>query len=70
MDDNSLRICLLVPCYNEGLTIRKVITDFKRELPGVEVYVYDNNSSDQTTDEALAAGAVVRPERRQGKGNV
>jgi len=70
MNDNSLRICLLVPCYNEGLTIRKVITDFKRELPEVEVYVYDNNSSDQTIDEALAAGAIVRHERRQGKGNV
>lgn len=65
-----MKICLLVPCYNEGLTIRKVVSDFKKELPDIEVYVYDNNSSDNTTEEARAAGAFVKRECRQGKGNV
>ena len=65
-----MKTCLLIPCYNEGLTIRKVVDDFKREVPDLEVYVYDNNSTDNTVEEALSAGAIVRKERRQGKGNV
>lgn len=65
-----MKICLLVPCYNEGLTIAKVVADFRRELPNADIYVYDNNSSDNTVDEALRVGATVRCERKQGKGNV
>lgn len=65
-----MKICLLVPCYNEALTIARVVADFRRELPDAEIYVYDNNSSDDTAGEALRAGAIVRRERRQGKGNV
>lgn len=64
------KICLLVPCYNEALTIGKVVDDFKRELPDVEIYVYDNNSTDGTAGRAREAGAVVRNELRQGKGAV
>lgn len=64
------KIAVLIPCYNEAKTIEKVVTDFKRELPEAVVYVYDNNSSDHTDDIARAAGAVVRYERQQGKGNV
>lgn len=63
-------IAVLIPCYNEGLTIRKVVTDFRKELPEAEIYVYDNNSKDNTVEEALKAGAIVRYEYRQGKGNV
>ena len=55
-----MKTCLLIPCYNEGLTIRKVVDDFKREVPDLEVYVYDNNSTDNTVEEALSAGAIVR----------
>ena len=65
-----MRIAVLIPCYNEGLTIRKVVEDFRRELPDAIVYVYDNNSSDDTRSEAEAAGAVVRHEWVQGKGSV
>lgn len=64
------RVAVLIPCYNEAVTIGKVIDDFKRELPGADVYVYDNNSSDGTADIARAHGATVRCEPRQGKGNV
>ncbi len=64
------KICLLVPCYNEGITIRKVVDDFRRELPEADIYVYDNNSTDNTVAEAEAAGAQVRREPLQGKGNV
>ncbi len=64
------RIAVLRPCCNEGLTIRRVVEDFRRELPTATVYVYDNRSSDNTSDEARAAGAVVRLERWPGKGNV
>lgn len=63
-------IAVLIPCYNEALTIEKVITDFKRELPEATIYVYDNNSSDNTAEIARNAGAVVRFEHQQGKGNV
>ena len=58
------------PCYNEAVTIGKVIDDFHRELPGATVYVYDNNSTDGTSQIALKHGATVRLEPRQGKGNV
>lgn len=64
------KIAVLIPCYNESKTIRKVIEDFKRVLPEAVVYVYDNNSSDGTDQIAREAGAVVRYERQQGKGNV
>lgn len=64
------KTAVLIPCYNEGLTIRKVVTDFRRELPEADIYVYDNNSKDNTVEEATAAGAIVRHEYRQGKGNV
>ena len=63
-------IAVIVPCYNEALTIAKVVDDFKRVLPAATVYVYDNNSSDDTAKIAAEHGAVVRRERRQGKGNV
>ncbi|MGH2101783.1 glycosyltransferase family 2 protein [Aerococcus urinaeequi] len=63
-------IAVLIPCYNEALTIEKVIIDFKRELPEATIYVYDNNSSDNTAEIAKNAGAVVRFEHQQGKGNV
>lgn len=64
------KIAVLVPCYNEELTIEKVIKDFKKELPEAEIYVYDNNSKDKTAEIAKKAGAIVRTENRQGKGNV
>lgn len=63
-------VAVLVPCYNESVTIAKVVDDFRRELPGARVYVYDNNSTDGTGRIAAEHGAVVRVERRQGKGNV
>ncbi len=61
---------VIIPCYNEAVTIGKVIDDFHRELPGATVYVYDNNSTDGTSQIALEHGATVRLEPRQGKGNV
>ncbi len=64
------RIAVLVPCYNEALTIRSVIEDFRRVLPEADIYVYDNNSRDGTREIAQKAGAIVRTEGRQGKGNV
>ena len=63
-------VAVLIPCYNESRTIEKVVTDFRRVLPQATVYVYDNNSSDGTAEIAARAGAVVRKERMQGKGNV
>ena len=63
-------IAILIPCYNEGKTINKVVTDFKEVLPEAKIYVYDNNSSDNTAEEARQAGAIVRSEFMQGKGNV
>jgi glycosyltransferase involved in cell wall biosynthesis len=65
-----MKTAVLVPCYNEELTIAKVVNDFKKELPDAVVYVYDNNSTDNTIKEALQAGAVVKKVKRQGKGNV
>ncbi|MCC7325295.1 MAG: glycosyltransferase [Burkholderiales bacterium] len=64
------RVAVLVPCYNEALTVAKVVTDFRAALPGCAVYVYDNRSTDGTGDVARAAGAVVRREERRGKGGV
>ncbi|ROZ29034.1 glycosyltransferase family 2 protein, partial [Enterococcus avium] len=64
------KIAILLPCYNEAMTIKKVINDFQRELPGADIYVYDNNSTDETYQIALEAGAIVKKEPRQGKGNV
>lgn len=64
------RIAVLIPCYNEAQTIEKVVNDWKRELPEAAIYVYDNNSSDETAAIAEKAGAVVRHEYMQGKGNV
>jgi len=64
------KIAVLVPCYNEELTVKKVIKDFKKQLPEADIYVYDNNSKDKTYDIALKAGAIVKKEPNQGKGNV
>jgi glycosyltransferase involved in cell wall biosynthesis len=63
-------IAVLVPCYNEEVTISTVVADFRRVLPEATIYVYDNNSTDRTVEMARAAGAVVRSEPLQGKGNV
>lgn len=64
------RVAIIVPCYNEEAAIRTVVTDLRTALPDAIVYVYDNNSSDDTAQEAVAAGAVLRREPRKGKGNV
>ena len=64
------RVAVLIPCYNESKTIEKVVRDFRRALPDAAIYVYDNNSSDGTGEIAARAGAIVRRERMQGKGNV
>lgn len=64
------RIAVLIPCFNEERTIGKVVTDFKKTLPDAAVYVYDNNSNDRTAAVARDAGAIVRKETLQGKGNV
>ena len=64
------KIAVLIPCYNEAKTIKKVVEDFKRELPEATIYVYDNNSKDGTDKIAREAGAIVKYETRQGKGNV
>jgi glycosyltransferase involved in cell wall biosynthesis len=64
------RVAVLVPCYNEEAAIAKVVRDFRASLPGAVIYVYDNNSRDHTAERAREAGAVVRREERQGKGNV
>lgn len=64
------KIAVLIPCYNESLTIKKVVCDFKKYLPEASIYVYANNSSDGTDEIARDAGAIVRYEHQQGKGNV
>lgn len=64
------KIAVLIPCYNESKTIAKVVGDFKKQLLEANIYVYDNNSTDNTADIARQAGAIVRYEQRQGKGNV
>jgi glycosyltransferase involved in cell wall biosynthesis len=66
----SPRIAVLIPCYNEAGAIESVVTDFLTALPDATVYVYDNNSTDDTTERAARAGAIVRIETLQGKGNV
>lgn len=64
------KIAVLIPCYNEEITIEKVIEDYRAALPDADIYVYDNNSTDETAIIAEKAGAIVRYEYRQGKGNV
>jgi glycosyltransferase involved in cell wall biosynthesis len=66
----SCRIAVLIPCYNEAVTIAKVIHDFKAALPAADIFVFDNNSSDESVELAAKAGAFVRKVRYQGKGNV
>src|SRR6201747_59980 len=66
----SLRIAVLVPCFNEEAAVAIVVADFRKALPAAEIFVYDNNSSDRTIAVAVEAGAKVRSERRQGKGHV
>ena len=66
----GLGVAVLIPCYNEAATIAKVVGDFRAALPEATIYVYDNNSTDDTASIAAAAGAIVRHESRQGKGNV
>mgnify|MGYP004649690201 CR=1 FL=1 len=64
------KIAVLIPCYNEELTIEKVIKDFRKELPNADIYVYNNNSKDKTKEIAIKNGAIVVDEYKQGKGNV
>ncbi len=70
MKKDNAKIAVLIPCYNESLTIEKVIKDYQQVLPEADIYVYDNNSTDHTDEIARKAGAIVRYEYRQGKGNV
>ena len=70
LEHRNNKIAVLIPCYNEEVTIHKVVSDFKRELPEADIYVYDNNSSDNTSKLAKDAGAIVRFEPRQGKSKV
>src|SRR6202795_2295175 len=70
MTGPALRIAVLVPCFNEEAAVATVVADFRKALPAAEIFVYDNNSKDRTVEIARAAGAVVRSERRQGKGHV
>ena len=64
------KVAVLLPCYNEEKNIGKVVRDFRKVLPSVDIYVYNNNSTDRTVEEATASGAIVRHEYTQGKGNV
>jgi glycosyltransferase involved in cell wall biosynthesis len=66
----ALRIAVLVPCFNEEAAVATVVSDFRKVMPTAEIFVYDNNSRDRTVEVARAAGAIVRSERRQGKGHV
>lgn len=66
--NRNTSIAVVIPCYQEALTIGKVIADFRRELPTAQIYVYDNNCTDGTAEIAAKAGAIVRREKRQGKG--
>ncbi len=68
--DKEKKIAVLIPCYNESKTIEKVVKDYKKVLPKADIYVYDNNSTDGTDKIAKKAGAIVKYEYRQGKGNV
>lgn len=67
---NDKKIAVLIPCYNEELTVEKTVNDFKRVLPNADIFVYNNNSKDRTKELALMAGAIVKDEYRQGKGAV
>lgn len=67
---NDKKIAVLIPCYNEELTVEKTVSDFKRVLPNADIYVYNNNSKDRTKELALKVGAIVKDEYRQGKGTV
>src|SRR3989344_2163550 len=69
-NDEAIRVAVLLPCYNEGLVLRTVIERFRAALPDATIYVYDNNSRDDSVAVAQSAGAVVRSEKRQGKGFV
>src|SRR4030081_1555416 len=70
MIPSSMRVAVLVPCFNEEAAVATVVADFRKALPAAEIFVYDNNSKDRTVEVARAAGAQVRSERRQGKGHV
>lgn len=70
MKKTNEKVAVLIPCYNEELTISKTVGDFKRALPKADIYVYNNNSTDKTVELASKAGAIVRNEYQQGKGNV
>src|SRR6266436_5101877 len=70
MIPSSMRLAVLVPCFNEEAAVATVVADFRKALPAAKIYVYDNNSSDRTAAVAREAGAEVRSERRQGKGHV
>ena len=70
MTSPSMRVAVLVPCFNEQAAVGKVVSAFRNALPAAEIYVYDNNSKDRTAEVAREAGAEVRTERRQGKGHV
>ena len=70
MTGPALRVAVLVPCFNEEAAVATVVSDFRKALPAAEIFVYDNNSGDRTVEVARAAGAIVRSERRQGKGHV
>lgn len=70
MSHEPYSLAVLIPCYNEALTVRDVVTAFREQLPQAKIYVYDNNSTDGTADLARRAGAIVRQESRQGKGYV
>lgn len=69
-ENREPKVAVLLPCYNEEVTIGKVIRDFRTALPNADIYVYDNNSTDRTAEIAAAEGAIIRTEPRQGKGNV
>lgn len=70
MENKTLRTAVLIPCYNEEATVADVVRDFRQVLPDADIYVYDNNSTDRTAALAAEAGAIVRHEYAQGKGNV
>ena len=70
MKEKEKKIAVLIPCYNEAKTIDKVVKDYKKALPNADIYVYDNNSKDGTDEIAKKAGAILRYEYKQGKGNV
>ncbi|MEK7400606.1 MAG: glycosyltransferase, partial [Candidatus Poribacteria bacterium] len=70
MDIEKYNIAVLIPCFNEALTVEKVVRDFKKNLPAAQIFVFDNNSKDETAIKAQNAGAIVIPSKRQGKGHV